>query len=1050
MSGGKPRLFDYENPEIIGINKRAAHAVWLPYDDEGALMRGEASPYKLSLNGVWDFKWVYGKAPTPANFALPGCNTDDWDKIDVPSVWQLKGYGKPYYLAFAFPPALSTKKRRIPEIDQSQNEKGFYRKSFTLPENFLGREIFIHFGAVKSAFYLYVNGQRVGYSQGSMTPAEFDITDYLTPGENLVAAEVIRYCDGTYLEDQDMWFFSGIYREVYLYAEPKCALLDIFARAQPDEDYLSWTLKVDIFTENTSDADFSGEIETILCDYAGFAPLERLRAGAHTPAGAQAETRFEKTVAQPRLWSAEEPNLYRIVAVLRDAAGEIITVKSIIFGFKCVEICDEKLLINGRPVLLCGVNRHEFDPDCGWAVPRERFVQDIKLMKCANINAVRTSHYPNDPLFYELCSVYGLYVMDEAELETHAVRRKNVPGDNPLWTRAVVDRMHRMVLRDRNASCVIMWSLGNEAGYGENFVKMKHAALELDATRPIHYEGDFDISVSDVVSRMYPTVGQLETLGRHGEIKISALDNFLNKLSADNKPLRPEQYRGKPVIVCEYAHAMENSLGNFQEYMDVFEKYPNMAGGFIWDFVDQSIRRVTGSGQEQWLYGGDFGEEKTHRYFCANGIVGADRTPHPSYFEVKKVYQRVKITEIDAMRGVFRVENRYGFKALSDLVPVWTLEENGRAVKSGALEPLALLAGGQAEIALDYSDISFKPDAAYYLKLMFVTARETLWCDEGYPLAFEQFELQKGCFEAKPDTAKAVGIEEKGDTVTVFGEGFGFAFSKTDGSVVSIDYGEGNVLCAPIRPNYWRAYTDNDLSFANFKPALEALLAYPVKRWRKATETRRVHAFTLERAPGLVTVTVLQRVRLCRGDVKTVFQIDGAGTLFIRHEICPKRDMPRIGFTMALKPEYTRFTWFGRGVHENYCDRKTGAPLGLYSLPVQALGHGYMRPQENGNRTDVRFLEISDGKGSLVLTGERFEFSAWPYSQAALEKAAHLHELKPENRITVNFDLMQCGVGGDFPGVANLHEPYKIHKGQTYVFSCALGKKQPEQNTCTL
>lgn len=1048
MAGIKTYLHDYENPEIIEKNKESAHAIWLPFDSFDEIAEPKASKYKLSLNGIWDFKWVFGDGAFPEDFYRPEYDSSGWDKLEVPSVWQLKGYGKPYYLAFDFPPAISKKKSEIPKIDQSKNENGFFRRVFTLPESFSGREIFIHFGAVKSAFYLYINGEKVGYSQGSMTPAEFNITSLLKTGENLVSAQVIRFSDGTYLEDQDMWFFSGIYRDVYIYAEPKLFLRDIYARSLPDETYTDWTLKVDVFIENETGRDSDVTVEALLCDYVDFRLIENVEGSCATEHTGIISMSLVKLISAPKKWSAEEPNLYRLVILLKSSEGAILEAKTIHFGFKSVEIRDEKILINGKPIMLCGVNRHDFDPYFGWAVPQERYHQDLTLMKRANINAVRTSHYPNDPLLCELCDIYGLYVMDEADVETHAVRRKNVPGDNPVWTRAVVDRTERMVLRDRNYPCIIMWSLGNEAGYGSNFAKMKDAALALDTTRPFHYEGDRDMSVSDVVSRMYPTIELLEKLGRHEEIKIGMFDNFMNMLTADNKPLKSEQYRGKPVIACEYAHAMENSLGNFQEYMDVFEEYPNIAGGFIWDFVDQSIRKKSNDEPDKWLYGGDFEEEVSDRYFCANGIVSADRTPHPSYYEVKKVYQRIKVTPVDLINGFIRIDNLYSFLNLSEFAPEWTVSENGSVIAQKTLEPLSLSAGGSLELKLDFADIEFKRSVEYHLSIAFLMREATLWCQKDFPLAFEQFEICSAQHKLKPEQGKELKATESGNEIVIQGSGFNIVVSKKGGSVDSIDYGSGNVLHSPLKPNYWRAYTDNDLGYANFRPKLENLLAYPVKRWKKATEKRKVCSVELDCTSGLATVKIRQRVPFCSGNVITEYKIDGNGTVFVRHEILPRHDMLRIGFTMSLKRDLSCLTWFGRGPHENYCDRKTGSPVGIYTADVCELGHSYMRPQENGNRTDVRWLEISKQSGSgLMITGSLFNFSAWPYSQDALLKAQHRHELKAQNFITVNVDYMQCGVGGDFPGVAKLHKPYKIHKGTSYVFEYAISQKTNFENS---
>jgi beta-galactosidase len=586
---GEKVLLDWENPNIIGTNKEPGHAIGMPYDEYEMAIDNKPSPYKLSLNGVWKFNWAKDPKKRPMDFYKMDYIADNWDDIEVPSVWQLKGYGKPYYLAFRYPPGISTKGSEILKINHKWNEVGSYRRTFNVLENWMDREIFIHFGAVKSAFYLYINGEKVGYSQGSMTPAEFNITKYVKAGENIVAAEVYRYSDGTYLEDQDMWFFSGIYREVYIYSESKTYIRDFFARCTFDEKYEDAELIVDVDIRNSKEYDQQVKIEVGLCDYTSTEMPDPI-ASAEGLIGDSKELRLSLRtgVNNPKKWTAETPNLYKMILILKNEKDEIIEIKTIQYGFKVVEIKDEQILINGKPILIKGVNRHEFDPDFGWAVPRERYYQDFTIMKQNNINAIRTSHYPNDPFFYELCNEYGFYVMDEADMETHGVRRKNVPGDSPVWTKAVVDRMKRMVNRDKNHPCIFMWSLGNEAGYGSSFIEMKKAALGIDSTRPIHYEGDYDTSVSDVLSRMYPKVEYLDKLGNHEEVKISIVDKVMNNIILDSKPLKPEWYKGKPVILCEYAHAMENSLGNFQEYMDRFEKYKNMAGGFIWDFVDQA------------------------------------------------------------------------------------------------------------------------------------------------------------------------------------------------------------------------------------------------------------------------------------------------------------------------------------------------------------------------------------------------------------------------------------------------------------------------------
>lgn len=1019
---------------MIKQNKEGAHAIFMPYDDINDIKADVASPYKQSLNGKWKFKWVLGETPYPDDFCKPSFDTDDWDDITVPSVWQLEGYGKPYYLAFAFPPALSVKKSEIPKIDPKQNEKGLYRTSFELPSSFKGREIYIHFGAVKSAFYLYVNGQKVGYSQGSMSPAEFDITAFVSEGENTVAAEVIRYSDGTYLEDQDMWFFSGIYREVYVYAEPKLYLRDVFTKAAPDETYTDWQLQTEFEIENKIGTDKCFTICAELREYNGFALKDSFCESFAAKPGRNNFTLI-KEISNPDKWSAEKPSLYRLVFTLKNGDGSVIEIKTVNFGFKSVEIRDEKILINGKPLLICGVNRHDFDPDHGWAVPSERYLEDIKLLKKANINAVRTSHYPNDPLFYTLCDIYGLYVLDEADLETHAVRRKNVPGDNPLWTDAVVDRVERLVRRDRNHPCVFMWSLGNEAGSGSNFMAMKKALLALDSTRPVHYEGDYNPELSDVLSRMYPTPELLETLGRHDELKISFTDNILNKLTADNKPLKPEDYAGKPVLLCEYAHSMENSLGNFKEFMDEFEKYDNLAGGFIWDFVDQAIRKTDKDGSTKWLYGGDFGEEVTHAHFCANGIVFADRIPHPAYFEVKKVYQRIEVTPVDLNNGEFSIKNKYLFTDLSEFALCFKLTANGENVKEGLIENFALAPGEKSSLKLDLSNVKDLSDKTVNIEISFSTKKATFWCESGYKLAAEQFTLKKAEYKPKLSSILPLNVDETAETITASGKAFTLSLSKSTGAIISLTYGGREVIKSPMHASYWRACTDNDLSYANFKPQFESILAANAKIYKKADSKRKAVSVSCRSGATKAEIVIKEKVPHCRGFAVTTININGGGIINIHHSVTPTKEAQKIGFETAIDKSLNTFTWFGRGPHENYCDRKTGAFFGRYTKSISELPHNYMRPQENGNRTDLAFLEVTDSKGSGIrIDADLFNFSAWPYSKKELDEAKHIHELKTRDFITLNIDKCQCGVGGDFPGVANLHEPYRLHPNKTYEF----------------
>ncbi|MTI94426.1 MAG: DUF4981 domain-containing protein [Firmicutes bacterium] len=826
-----------------------------------------------------------------------------------------------------------------------------------------------------------------------------------------------------------MWFFSGIYRDVYLQAEPQTAIFDFFARAGLDEKYRDGIIDLQVDIVNSSGQPEKWQVDVML----GRWPDAEVRVinseSFAAPAGETTRLQMQIPVPTPEQWTAETPNLYNLILVLRDQTSKEVHVKATRIGFRTVEIQEEQILVNGVPILFKGVNRHDFDPDHGWAVPRERYRQDLLIMKQNNINAIRTSHYPNAQLLYELCDELGLYVMDEADLETHGVRRKNVPGNNPLWTAAVVDRMERMVKRDRNHPCVVMWSLGNEAGYGSNFRRMKEAALQLDASRPFHYEGDYHMDVSDVLSRMYPSCDYLEKLGRHERVKIEPVTKILNQFISDDKPLRPEQYTGKPVVVCEYAHAMENSLGNFFKYIDVFEKYLNMAGGFIWDFVDQSVRK-----DGKWLYGGDFDEEKSHRYFCANGIVAADRSPHPSLYEVKKGYQNVSFAAVDIKEGKFTVQNKFAFTNLSEFTLCWQVKVGAEILEQGEAALPAVPPGESTELTLDFSQLTFPGTLEHVITLSVVTARDYPWAREGDEIAWDQFTigqylpLQAGEPGPKPKVTRVNShiCVHQGNKQRI-------VIDLKTAAVQEIALDGDNQLAGPLKVNFWRALTDNDKGYANFVPGLEKLLAG--RTWRRATEDYRVKNYEIRETESAIEVSFTLSHRAFRENTVR-YLIHANGPLEVQMDVVPRKDMYQVGFSTRLPRSKENFRWYGRGPHENYPDRKFGAKLNVYKLTVTELYHLYMRPQENGNRTDVRWLRVSDNAGrGLKITdtgGQYLNFSAWPFSQEALAAATHIHELQVEDFITLNIDLRQCGVGGDSPGIAALHDEFKIKKNQKH------------------
>lgn len=1049
--------FRWEDPSIIKINKEDGHALTLPFDDEASALSGEESKYKQSLNGMWQFFWQRGLKNQPEGFELADFDASSWDEIRVPSVWQTEGYSIPYYYASTFPKAFSRSRAKIPSIDHNMQEIGFYRKTFDLDENFEGREIFLHFGAAKAALEVYVNGEFVGYSQGSMLPHEFNVTKMLKKGENLICAKVYRYSDGSYLEDQDMWWLCGIYREVYLYAESKLCLRDFYFKTDFDVDYKDSDVSLDIFLENYDNIKSGCKVEAKLISETG----KEIPVGEKEIdlSGGKEKIHFETKVKSPKKWSAETPNLYTLVMTV-SVDGKTEVVKTYKVGFKKVEIKGEKIYFNGMPMMIRGVNRHDFDPDHGWAVPKERYTQDLDIMKQCNINSIRTSHYPDDPYFYEMCNKYGFYVMDECELESHGVRRKGVPGSNPMWTEAVVDRMERMVLRDRNNPCIFMWSLGNEAGDGDNFMRMKEAALKLDDTRQFHYEGDFDQTKSDVISRMYPLADVMEKLGNKQEIKISLYDNIANQLAADSKPIKPEMYEGKPILLCEYAHSMENSLGNFQEYMDDFEKYDNMCGGFIWDFVDQALHVKDENGNDNYLYGTDFEKLEPKKlidipnttamtgsnvYLCANGIIGADRNPHPQITEVKKVYQEIKTEAFDLPAGKFRVKNKFLFTNLSSYKCRWVLKAEGEVIEHGELDKIDCDPLSETFITIPYSVDSIPKDKEVILTISFFTKKKTPGLKSNYEIAWDQFIVNEMPQPKKPKIDGKLSFTASGKKVTV--ENDKVKVVVDNGKIISYIINGREMLLAPIMPNYFRALTDNDIDFLNFTPQWAKF--HPFYHWQRATKhTKAVKTVAKGGDDNTVEVHIAFNTPGLKNSVAT-YRIYPNGMLYVYHSAVPTSNMLKFGYQMTLPKDMEYVTWYGRGPVPTYCDRKTGAKIDKYSATVTDLEYRYMRPQESSNRTDMRYMTITDKKGrGLKFTAyynDPLNFSAYHYTTDGLEKATHINDIPYEDITTLNIDHMLCGVGGDMPAQAFVREPYIMKKGVKQAYSFIMEPVEEEK-----
>lgn len=1040
------KKFRWEDPSIFKINKEDGHAIMMPYDSENEALSGKESKYKQSLNGKWKFYWQRGLKNQPENFQLVSFDDSHWDEINVPSVWQTEGYSVPYYYASTFPKAFSRTKSKIPSIDHNMQEIGFYRKTFVLDEVFDNREVFLHFGAAKSALEVYVNGEFVGYSQGSMAPHEFDVTKVLKKGENVITAKLYRFSDGSYLEDQDMWWLCGIYRDVYLFAEPKVCLRDFYFKTDFDDTYNDSNVTLNMYFNNYNNIRGKIKVSAKLID----SKNEEIELGSSEKelSGGKETITYNKTVKSPDKWSAETPNLYTLVMSV-ELDGKVICVKSYKVGFKKVEIKGEKIYFNGMPLMIKGVNRHDFDCDYGWAVPKYRYTQDLDIMKQNNINSIRTSHYPDDPYFYDMCNKYGFYVMDECEVETHGVRRKGVPGSNPVWRGAVVDRMQRMVLRDRNNPCIFMWSLGNEAGDGSNFMEMKKSALELDDTRQFHYEGDFDLTKSDVISRMYPTKDIMEKLGNKQPITISLYDNIANQLAADSKPIKAEMYEGKPVVLCEYAHSMENSLGNFQEYIDDFEKYDNMCGGFIWDFVDQTLHVKDENGNDNYLYGTDFQGKEPHKlidipnttamtgsnvYFCANGIIGADRNPHPQIVEVKHGYQNIGIIAKDIKNGEFTIKNKFLFTNLSDFNCKWVIKAEGKEVLNGTIGKIDCAPLEEKEIKIDYDLSKLSDDKELILTVFFETTKKSLGLDSDYEIAFEQFVLNEMPKPKEIKSDKKLDFDINGKKITVNGENLKVVVD--DGKVVSYVIDEKELLKAPLEPNYFRALTDNDIDFLNFTPQWAKF--HPFYAWQRATHHTKAVKTEVVKNGEVVEIHIAFSTAGLKNSVAT-YKVYPDGKLYVFHSAIPTKGMLRFGYQMIMESSMEYITWYGRGPKPTYIDRKLGSKIDLYESSVTDFEYRYMRPQESSNRCDVRYFTLTDKEGFGIRVDAYYNnpinFSAYHYTTDGLEKATHINDIPYADITTVNIDHRQLGVGGDLPGQAFVREPYTMPKNQKQEYS---------------
>ena len=1049
-------VHDWENHHVLQINCEPVRAAFTPFH----VQKGDCS---ICLDGTWKFRWTPVPDERIVEFYQTDFNDKDWVGFPVPANWEVNGYGTPIYVSAGYPFKIDPPRvMGEPKVDyttyKERNPVGQYRRSFQLPAGWEARgQTFLRFEGVMSAFYVWINGERVGYSQGSMEPSEFNITNYLHAGENQIALEVYRYSDGSYLEDQDFWRFGGIHRSIHLLHTPDIRIRDYAVRTLPvSTDYQDFILQIDpqfsVYRGMTGKGttlqgvlkDASGrEIATLKGDVEDILDLEH-KAGRmnewYPQRGPRKLGRMSATIKSPKRWTAETPYLYKLHLALLTAEGEVIQQVEQSVGFRSVEIRNGQLLVNGASVRFRGVNRHEHDPRTARVMSEERMLQDILLMKQANINAVRTSHYPNVSRWYELCDSLGLYVMDEADIEEHGLR--GTLASTPDWHAAFLDRAVRMAERDKNHPSIVMWSMGNESGYGPNFAAISAWLHDFDPTCPVHYEGaqgaggEPDPKTVDVISRFYTRVKQeyLNPGIAEGEDKERAENARWERLLE----IAERTNDNRPVMTSEYAHSMGNALGNFKEYWDEIYSNPRMLGGFIWDWVDQGIYKTLPDGRIMVAYGGDFGDKPNLKAFCFNGLLMSDRETTPKYWEVKKVYSPV---ELRVESGELRVTNRNHHTDLSQYRCLWTLSIDGKQKDQGEITLPEVAPGESETISLPVSiagkKASAKATSDLRLTISFILKRDALWAKAGHEVAWEQFCIQEGALlSSKLENRGRLKVRADEEHLSISGSGFSIQWEKNaTGSLTSLTYHGKEMLAHPadfpLQPvtQAFRAPTDNDKSFGNW-------LAKDWSLHQMDNPRISLDSFKHEvREDGAVIVRVQTRNRYKEGMIVTKFlyTILSDGTIDLKTTFQPQGilpELPRLGIAFCLSSDYNTFIWQGRGPQDNYPDRKTSAAVGLWKGSVADQYVHYPRPQDSGNKEEVCRLMLTDrhGKGIRVDAVEDvFSASALHYTAQDLYKETHDCNLKPRPEVILSLDAAVLGLGNSSCGPGVLKK-YAIDK----------------------
>lgn len=1011
QAAAQPALEDWEDIRVPSRNSERPHASFVPFDDaaQARASKFSNSPWVLSLNGPWKFLWVPRPAERPEGFFKDNYDVSTWRDFPVPANWETHGLGKLFLYdeAIAFPPYPP----QPPYVPRDDNAVGSYKRSFSVPATWQGRRVFLELDGVTSAFHVWVNGTFVGYSQDSKTPAEFDITALLRAGGNSISVQVYRYSVGSYLESQDMWRLAGISRGVKLVARPQVHVRDFEVRAGLDARYVDGRLSVGVQVSNRGRQPARGhQVRLELTDDAGQAVFPAITRGLSVAPGREVALTFTQAVIEPKRWTAETPSLYALTLTLLDASGRALESVGARVGFRNVEIRGGQLLVNGVPIYIKGVNRHEQDQLEGHVVSEATMLRDIRLMKQFNINAVRASHYPNLPRWYELCDEHGLYVVDEANIESHGVdfSPETTLANKPEWQALHLDRTRRMVERDKNHPSIIIWSLGNEAGDGVNFVATYTWIKQRDRSRPVQYEPAGLGAHTDIYAPMYA--------------RIPALVRYAS---------RPQT---RPLILCEYAHAMGNSVGNLQDYWDVILAHEHLQGGFVWDWVDLGLLRHDEQGRPYYLDGGDQGG--------ADGLMASDRTPHPHAFEVRKVYQYVKWEALDWAERRFRVTNRHDFVSLAGLRLTWHLEADGREVAAGELPALDVPARSTREITLPLPAVATDDRRAWFLTLRARTRQATALLPAAFEVAWDQFELPRVAPTPRPPapTGAQLGLEEQPHAWVLSGTDFVLRVDKASGNLTSWTYRGLELLRDGPQPDFWRVPTDNDLG--NKMPERLGL-------WRRVGSERSVASVRVRRlAADLVEISTASVLKAGDSPYTLRYAVRADGELRVEASFLPGRadlpELPRFGLRLVLPAAFDTLTWFGRGPHESYWDRKTSAAVGLYSHNVMEAYPSYVRPQEFGNRSDVRWVSLTnrEGVGLLALGLPTLEtkasrFLPEHYDTGRGPDQRHLNDMQICDCVVWNIDYRQMGVGGDTSWGAKVHPEYTL-PAQPYAYTFRL------------